>query len=97
MKRLAILIVAVLPYVPIRAHALMAGDNSGRAVRHFPSEAAVLEVHEVKTSLPCAITPARTVTSLAIRTKPVYFEQKRRVPSIAEDGAGPSRLVRRSP
>ena len=60
MNRLAILVLVVLPYDLIRAQALMTGDDSGGGVRLFPSDAAVLEVHEVKTSLRCAITPART-------------------------------------
>src|SRR3982750_5022116 len=60
MKRLAILTLALLPYAPLRAQAVVAGVDSGRAVRLFPWDAAVLEMREVKTSLPCAITPART-------------------------------------
>src|SRR3954447_25881584 len=99
----------------------MAGDDSGAAVRLFPGDAEVLEMGEVRTSLPCVITPARTelgfdlvfhtghtahvklrdlggdgnvltsifrVTSLANPEKPIYFEQKWRVPPIPEDAAG---------
>src|SRR4051812_9156665 len=64
MKCLAILILALLPYAPLRAQALMAGDDPGGVVRLFPSDAEVLELHEVKTSLPCAIMPARTELGL---------------------------------
>jgi hypothetical protein len=121
MKHLAILILALLPYAPLRAQALMAGVDSGHAVRLFPSDAAVLELREVRTSLPCAITPARTelgfdlvfhaghTTRLKLRDmagegnlltsifavspqgnpdKPVYFEQKWRVPRLLEDADG---------
>src|SRR3954468_1151387 len=60
MNCLVMLILALLPHAPLRAQALIAGADSGGAVRLFRWDAAVLELHEVKTSLPCAITPART-------------------------------------
>lgn len=120
MKRLAPLLLALLPSGPLRAQSVMAGMESG-GVRLFPWDAAVFELREVKTSLPCAVTPARTelgfdlvfhagqtarvrlrnlagdgsVLTSIFRVlpegdpeKPVYFEQKWRVPPIPENAAG---------
>ena len=125
MNRLAILLLAGVPYAPLRAQAVMAGADPGGSPRLFQSDATVLEMREVKTSLRCAVTPVRTelgfdlilhaghtahlrmrdlagegnvLTSLFRVTpednpdKPVYFEQKWRVPPIPENASGKADL-----
>ncbi len=124
MKRIAILLLALLPTGPLPAQSVMAGMESG-GVRLLPWDAAVFELRELKTSLPCAVTPARTelgfdlvfhagqtarlrlrdltgdgsvLTSIfrvvpeADPEKPVYFQQKWRVPPIPENAAGATAL-----
>jgi hypothetical protein len=121
MKSLLLLLLAMLPFAPIRAQSIMAAGKSGGRLTLFPGDAAVFELKEVKASLPCAVTPSRTELgfdfvfhagqSVHIRMrdlagegnvlvtifrvvpedspdKPVYFEQKWRVPPLSENASG---------
>jgi hypothetical protein len=58
MTRLSVLLLGLLPCALLHSQSVIAGVESG-AVRLFPSDSAVFDLGEVKTSLPCTITPAR--------------------------------------
>jgi len=60
MNGFGILSFVLLASAPLCAQAVMAGLKGGRAAPLFPTDAAVLEMREVKNSLPCGVTPTRT-------------------------------------
>ena len=58
--RIAILLIVLLPDSVLRPQSVMASIEPGAGGRLFPWDAAVLDLREVKTSLHCAVIPART-------------------------------------
>ncbi len=121
MNARAVLISALLSSPTLFGQVLISGMEPGGTARLLPSDAAVLDLREPRTSLPCAVKPARPelsfdfafhagyevrvrlrdlagdgdlLTSIFRVTpenspdRPLYFEQKWRVPAIEEDASG---------
>jgi len=110
----------------VRAQVVMRSLEPGESGRLYPSDAAILDLREVRTSLPCAVKQLRpelgfdlafhtgyevrlhlrdlasgggdVLTSIFRVTpdsnpdRPVFFEQKWRVPAIPEDANGATAL-----